>query len=56
MKNQKYEYITRLVETDISKVAHSSFDEDLESEGWKRAWADITTETTFIVYRRKLKR
>lgn len=52
-KNSRYEYITREFETDIDNY-HPSFEKSLEDEGWRRAWADITMEGTFVVYRREI--
>ncbi len=49
-----YEYTTRTVPYEGSLVLSSSFstDKDLEEQGWRRVWADVTTEGTFLVYRR----
>lgn len=50
-QNTRYEYTTREMPT-THTVFHSSTDTEMEAQGWSRAWADVTTEGTFIVYRR----
>lgn len=46
-----YIYTTRVYRT---KAGTLRFPEEveLEQQGWSRAWADVTTATTFVVYRR----
>lgn len=52
-QNSRYEYVTREIPTEIPRVISSETDREMGSQGWRRAWADISTEGTFIVYRRE---
>jgi hypothetical protein len=51
-QHPRYEYMTREFPTKIGEVT-PEFEAELEAKGWRRAWADIGTEGTFVVYRRK---
>jgi hypothetical protein len=50
-RNPLYEYVTREFPTDLQSFS-SAADRDMEAEGWRRTWADVTIEGTFAVYRR----
>lgn len=50
-ENPRYEYTTRECPTIPGQIT-PDFEASLEAVGWHRAWADITVEGTFIVYRR----
>lgn len=52
-QNARYEYTTREVPTDHVDMVSSAMDREMAAEGWMRAWAEIVTEGTFIVYRRE---
>lgn len=51
-ENPRYEYTTREFPTKIGEVT-PEFEAALEAEGWRRAWADIGVEGTFVVYKRE---
>lgn len=46
----RYEYVTQEVSTEVSPFEDSP---GLVAAGFVRVWADITSEGTFIVYRRE---
>lgn len=51
-RSGSYEYQTREVPYSTDALS-LSFDEDMHEDGWTRAWADVTLEGIFIVYRRE---
>lgn len=50
-QNSRYEYTTREFAT-VSISGDPAIEAEMERQGWQRAWADITMEGTFAVYRR----
>ena len=51
---QMYEYTTvHLVGMGVHLSLASKRDELMAKQGWERAWADITMNSCYIVYRRK---
>jgi hypothetical protein len=48
--NTRYEYTTREFS---SNVFTPDWEADMEREGWRRVWGDITMDGTFAVYRRE---
>jgi hypothetical protein len=50
-QNSRYEYTTREVPT-TNEVISGESDRVMQSQGWRRCWADVTIEGTFVVYRR----
>jgi hypothetical protein len=53
--NTRYEYETREVPFNTDTVS-AEFDKMWTALGWRRAWADVSVEGVFIVYRREKKR
>ena len=51
--NLRYEYTTRECPTDT--CFHPEFEAEMLAKGWQRAWADITIDGAFVVYRRQRK-
>jgi hypothetical protein len=50
-QNRAYEYTTR--ELPYSPEAcFSGADAEMNRQGWERAWADVTMDGVFVVYRR----
>ena len=54
MGKTQYEYTTRLYQTVPGRLDQPE-EAQLAREGWQRAWADVTMQTTFVVYRRETK-
>jgi hypothetical protein len=51
-RNSRYEYTTREWPS-APDVLSSSSDKEISQNGWRRVWADVTLEGTFVVYRRE---
>ena len=54
MMNSRYEYSIREYPTIVGQLAPPDEEVLLEKDGWRRAWADITMEGTFVVFRREI--
>jgi hypothetical protein len=49
----RYEYGTDVMPTITGSLAHMNNPKFPSVDGWQVAWADITVEGTFVVYRKK---
>jgi hypothetical protein len=49
--NERYEYTTR--EYPYTSGSLGPDEPELTAGGWRRAWADITQDGIFVVYRRE---
>jgi hypothetical protein len=50
-ENPEIEYTTRQMPYS-TEACSASFDSEMNAEGWRRVWADVTLEGVFAVYRR----
>lgn len=51
--NRRYEYLTREYPYSVDRAWDDPT--ELMDAGWRRAWADLTLEGIFVVYRRERK-
>jgi hypothetical protein len=52
MSGYRYEYMTLQCDTEIGRMHHPD-ETTLVQLGWQHAWADITSEGVFYVFRRE---